>query len=339
MNNSTNITFEESDSSFGNAALTEIILDTFYGIIGVTGVLGNFLVILVIIKVKSLRSITNMFIAHQSIIDMMTSLILLILNLGPVIIAPPGPWGTFLCMFWISRYLMWALITVSTLNLVGLTLERYYAIVYPISHHTKFNTDKVKIVFAIEWILGFLVEGYWALIQVNIGGYCIPIWPNVFLQRFCGTMVFAFQFFIPIVVMAMAYIRINLSLASQARSGDTALQRSRRNVIKTLVIVVIAYTICWTPNAFAFYQYNLGGYLDFNSPFTHYTTISAFLNMCINPVIYALKYDNFKKGLRKIFCGKETQITPIDLPLTNSTAASTVQTTQSPSLQVPTPVH
>ncbi|XP_077999944.1 galanin receptor 2b-like [Glandiceps talaboti] len=334
--NSTNSTIEdELPHSVSNV---EVILDTFYGIIGVIGVLGNFLVLLVVVRVKSFRSLTNSFIAHQSVVDLISSLLLLVLNLGPVIIAPFGAWGDFLCKVWISRYFMWAVITVSTINLVAISLERYYAIVHPVSHHNSFNIQKVKIIFAVEWILGILVELYWALIQVNIGGICIPIWPNLFLQRFCGTMVFAFQFFIPVVVMIFAYIRIAFALSKQAREGDTVMQKSRRNVVKTLVIVVVAYTICWTPNAFAFYQYTLGGYLDFNAPFTHYTTISAFANMCVNPIIYALKYESFKEGLRKMFCKKQNQVSDNsstdNTKLTNAPSA----VSRSTNLRVPTAV-
>ncbi|XP_070575198.1 galanin receptor 2b-like [Ptychodera flava] len=336
--NHTNETETDSgwtDSS-SDASKVEIILDVFYGIIGVLGVTGNLIVILVVFRVKTFRSLTNVLIAHQSIIDMLSSFLLLILNLGPVIIAPPGVWGSFLCKVWISRYLMWAVITVSTLNLVAITMERYFAIVHPIRHHNSFNMKKVKIIFLVEWLLGILVELYWALIQENYNGYCIPIWPSLFVQYLCGTMVFAFQCFIPIAGMAFAYVRIAIALSKQAREGDSVMQRSRRNVIKTLVLVVIAYAICWTPNAFAFYQYNLGGYLDFNAPFTHYTTISAFANMCINPLIYAWKYDSFREGLKKIFCNKQNQVASVSMEDgANPTGANSTVTTTTTALQLP----
>ena len=51
-------------------------------------------------------------------------------------------------------------------------------------------------------------------------------------------------------------------------------------------------------------MYNCGFDADFNSPFYHFTVIMVFCNCCINPIIYAAKYEQFQKGLRQIVCGK-----------------------------------
>lgn len=52
-------------------------------IFGILGLLGNGLVLVVMVRVRSLRTITNLFIANQSIIDFLTSIFLLTLLYKP----------------------------------------------------------------------------------------------------------------------------------------------------------------------------------------------------------------------------------------------------------------
>lgn len=86
-----------------------------------------------------------------------------------------------------------------------------------------------------------------------------------------------------------------------AKPKSTSAQARRRNVTVTLFIMFLVYVICWTPNQFTFLQFNLGGPLDFNGVWYHFTVFMAFLNTCINPFIYALKHKQFQKGLKEIF--------------------------------------
>lgn len=81
----------------------------------------------------------------------------------------------------------------------------------------------------------------------------------------------------------------------------TSAQVRRRNVTITLFIMFLVYVICWTPNQLTFLQFNLGGALDFNGAWYHITVFMAFLNTCVNPIIYALKHKQFQKGMKEIF--------------------------------------
>ncbi|KAJ8026926.1 Adenosine receptor A2a [Holothuria leucospilota] len=53
-----------------------------YGIIAVLGILGNFLVIFTIARVKALQNLTNFFIACLAATDFITSVFLIPLNMG-----------------------------------------------------------------------------------------------------------------------------------------------------------------------------------------------------------------------------------------------------------------
>ena len=74
--------------------------------------------------------------------------------------------------------------------------------------------------------------------------------------------------------------------------------RRRRNITVTLFLLFIVYVLCWTPNQLTFLQFNIGGPLDFNGIWYHFTVVAAFLNTTVNPFIYALKHSQFQAGLK-----------------------------------------
>lgn len=85
---------------------------------------------------------------------------------------------------------------------------------------------------------------------------------------------------------------------------DQTIQRGMRNTIKTLVLVAICFVACWSWNQIYYLMMNLGFREDYASPFYHFTVIAVFLNSCVNPVIYSLKYEPFKRAAFKLFCTK-----------------------------------
>ena len=45
---------------------------------------------------------------------------------------------------------------------------------------------------------------------------------------------------------------------------------------------------------------NVGHPTDFSSNFYHFTVIAVYVNSCLNPIIYGLKYKQFQKASRKL---------------------------------------
>ncbi|XP_054771138.1 octopamine receptor-like [Lytechinus pictus] len=78
----------------------------------------------------------------------------------------------------------------------------------------------------------------------------------------------------------------------------------RRNVTVTLLSVFVMYVVCWMPNHLTFLQFGLGGPLNLSGAWYYITLILAYLNMSINPFIYALKYKLFREGFRRLFCDR-----------------------------------
>ena len=79
---------------------------------------------------------------------------------------------------------------------------------------------------------------------------------------------------------------------------------ARNNVIKTLFIVAFCFFICFLGLEVAYFLYNLGFAVDWNSGYYKFTVIMVYLNFTINPFIYLVNYKDFHKALKKLLrCG------------------------------------
>ncbi|CAF0857945.1 unnamed protein product [Didymodactylos carnosus] len=118
-----------------------------YIIVFIVGTVGNVLICIVIQRNRSMRTVTNMFIMNLAIADVL----ILVFCLPPTVIQDvTKTWffGLFFCKFTVS-------ISVSVLTLLAISVERYYAIVYPL----KFTGTKqrARIVLFGVWILSILL--------------------------------------------------------------------------------------------------------------------------------------------------------------------------------------
>ena len=73
---------------------------------------------------------------------------------------------------------------------------------------------------------------------------------------------------------------------------NESMARARSNVIKTLATVAFFFIFCWTWNQTYYLMFYLDyPYIDFTSAFYNFTVIMVFLNCCVNPIIYSIKYE------------------------------------------------
>ncbi|XP_038047513.1 trissin receptor-like [Patiria miniata] len=306
-------------------------LRIFKTIVGIVGILGNGLVCLVIGNVSSMQTRTNAFIFHQAAVDLLGSLMILLQSGVPLPDQmPDGVLGLIVCNVWYSNFSLFLLFVISTLNLLSLTLERYFAIVHPFRYQAAFAKRpklKVGVVIAVCWILGTVIKSYSLTIFKVQDGKCVSNAAN--RSKVIGSLTTVLQYIVPVAVMLFAYIRISVELkrgaarvgpapsvissAAGASNGDgnaqpaglmESLLRARRNTFKMLWIVFITFLVCWTPNQTIFLMFNLGWKLNYDGWYYLLSVAMVAANCCVNPVIYAFKYRQFRKGLRELFCSR-----------------------------------
>ncbi|XP_022086684.1 cholecystokinin receptor type A-like [Acanthaster planci] len=218
-----NVTVTDEPTSFG-----DVVLKIIYTIIGLLGIVGNSLVIYLVYRVPSLRSVTNVLICNQAIIDLTSSVFFVCLYLLPKPSLPESAVAaSVLCKLWLSDWPLWGFSVSSTVNLVLLTMERYFAIKHPIKYRTRFTMRRAKALAVLPWCVGPLHELAWALVQtVDAEGNCDPSWPSVTLQQILGVIFFIDHYMLPVTIMMYVYTTIIMKLRRDWRSSSVSLPRT-----------------------------------------------------------------------------------------------------------------
>ena len=233
-----------------------------YVLIGIIGLLSNLFVIIVLgSSVKIRQKIVNTLIIHQSVIDMLTSAALI----GPSHLDGSKPHGLdglhadIYCFFILTKFPLWVLIDISSLALVFLNIERYISIAFPVYHHTNVTRKNVIKLLSIPWILDLLEQGFGGLAVSGRNGVC-TIGVSSFESKvllLIGIVFLSAHFFLPVLLVMFLYghmiirLRISKRLDDYGTTSrrDDIMEKAKKNIFKTMLIITICYAICFVFNS------------------------------------------------------------------------------------------
>lgn len=165
---------------------------------------------------------------------------------------------------------------------------------------------------AIVWITGtvFQIALYAGTSNIKDGKcYSMAFWASDMARKVFGVITYIVKLFAPVLIICYCYISMLCSLRntlSQTSAGNTGKQRTARaqkNILKTLIIVVVFFILCITWNQTMFLLKNLDLMtLDYQGVNYNMSVVAYFVNCCINPFIYLFKYKDFQKALRAMIC-------------------------------------
>lgn len=71
---------------------------------------------------------------------------------------------------------------------------------------------------------------------------------------------------------------------------------NRYKGVFTLLIVIVVYLLCWSPFCFLLF-YEIGSGEKVKGPAVAVAMMAGFVNSCCNPIIYSIKYKNFRTAV------------------------------------------
>lgn len=296
--------------------LVRVIIPTIFGFIGVIGFVGNLLVILVVVSNQQMRSTTNILIVSLAVADFLF-IVFCVPFTATSYAMPVWPFGTIWCKF--SEYMMYVCAYTSVYTLVLMSLDRYLAVVHAIRSMTLRTEKNTYILVFIVWAI-VLVTNIPLLFEVQVNSYqhynqnrsaCLNVrhlndTTQQSAKLFYGFF-FGFGFLIPLVIVCVLYgFMLKRLLYGVVPGGNQSAEsmRAKKRVTRMVIIVVAIFAVCWLPIQIVFLVHVFGQHTD-SAVFAVVQMASnclAYMNSCMNPILYAFLSENFRKSFRKLLC-------------------------------------
>ncbi|XP_030621242.1 histamine receptor H2a [Chanos chanos] len=306
--------------------LSQVLLGLALSLLILLTICGNVLVCLAVCATRRLRSVTNCFIVSLAITDLLLAALVLPFS---ALLEITGKWplGAIFCNIYISLDVM--LCTASILNLLAISMDRYFAVTAPLRYPTLVLPRRVAMAMAAIWLVSVGVSFVpihlgWNTADLSIQNLreddsdqdCrFELNPTYALVDACTT------FYLPLIVMCWSYHHVfriartqakriiatrqnssSSALSAASSPGATMMTIREHKATVTLAVVLGAFVICWFPY-FTFFTV-MGLRQERNPPRLAYSVVLwlGYANSALNPLLYAALNRDFRSAYARLLC-------------------------------------
>lgn len=283
----------------------------------------NILAVLAILKIRGSLSSHYRFILSLAVSDILvgTSVVLHILNIGvnPTYYPGAGPEKARLisrCTFIVIKALNTTALNSTLLNLMGMAIDHFLAIVKPLHYPTLMNKQRASLIIGLFWTIAILcgfsdfMSGYPKYPRFSHRyNYCEFIFLTKYQDEYT---VFAIALLCAI-IMTISYFKI-VNVIRRRHHGMEMHQDSavrNRKAVTTTLLILGTFLICWLP--MCLFQMVLiiqvkidpapiQKWLHILSKADMYLYDLLMLNAICDPIIYAVRMREIRLGYRRFFC-------------------------------------
>jgi len=270
------------------------------------GIAGNLLVIIVVKKKRYLRTKTNFLLANLAASDLMANVLAYTVGIARAFPMPSRTLGLFLCK--INSYYPAASFC-SILTLTVIALERYNAIVKPLSNGLKFRKRTLRYFIIAIWILSIAaVTPLVYFDEYSSEQLCVRTW-SVHWNLTFWTCAIVLAIALPVMVIIYCYFHIIRTLYFGPKIIPMNIPnevdaQEKKKVIKLSIIVTSIIIIAFTP-------FSIVRQLEIHGPVPNEVTVLALslilLSSVLNPFIYAFQSTNYRQAFKETICGCVTR--------------------------------
>ncbi|XP_036006821.1 B2 bradykinin receptor-like [Fundulus heteroclitus] len=296
-----------SHCSLGSDNWTFTYVPVYVMVISVLGIALNIFVLMVFIFHKKPCSVPEIYLSNLAAADL---LLVSFLPFWAVSAWKQFEWifGSALCKMVNVGILMNVYCSIYFLVLVS--IDRYLALVYPLSHKTIRRPKFAKIGCLLVWILGFVLS-----VPKLINRELVPH-DNIIkcgekdetISDTCEYMILVLAFIIPVSIITFCTIKILQTLRSRFMEREKTKDKDKR-ATSLVLAVLLAFLICWLP----FHLLKIPSRLQSARILTSCSSEKtiyfckqiflylAFFNSVLNPVLYVIAGKNFRKKVKELF--------------------------------------
>ncbi|XP_064188713.1 growth hormone secretagogue receptor type 1-like [Anguilla rostrata] len=287
------------------------------------GVTGNLMTILVVTNYKDMRTTTNLYLSSMALSDL---LIFLCMPLDLYRIWRYRPWnfGDELCKLF--QFVSESCTYSTILNITALSVERYFAICFPLRAKVVVTKGRVRGVILVLWMVAFFSAGpvfvlvgvehengtnHWDTNECKVTQYAIRSGLLTIM-----VWVSSIFFFLPVFCLTILYSLIGRRLWRRKRDsmGPNISSRDKNNkqTVKMLAVVVFAFVLCWLPFHVGRYLFSKSSEVasPLMSQISEYCNLVSFvlfyLSAAINPILYNIMSKKYRVAAGKLLGVKQT---------------------------------
>ncbi|XP_023278604.1 galanin receptor type 1-like [Seriola lalandi dorsalis] len=305
-----------SEAEDGGSGPEAVIVPVVFGLIFVVGLVGNCLVMVVIGKVRynsgaggggrRSGSPTNIFILNLAVADL-SFLLFCVPFQATIYSLPQWVFGGFVCKF--GHYFSTVSMLVSIFTLVAMSVDRYIAVVHSKKSPCVRSRRNALVGVCVIWTLSLVCSVPVAQHQVLTNHptapnstFCWEQWAGVSRHSYKVTLLMI-GYVLPLLLISCCYTKVLFHLHKKMKNMSKKSERSKRKTAQTVLLVVTAFTICWTPHHIIAMWVEFGNFPlnDASFAFRIISHCLSYGNSCVNPILYAFLSENFRKACRQVF--------------------------------------
>ncbi|XP_044287532.1 lysophosphatidic acid receptor 2 isoform X1 [Varanus komodoensis] len=197
-------------------------------------------------------------------------------------------------------------LTASVVNLLAIAVERHQT-VFTMQLHSKMSNQRVMILICCIWITALLLGlipsyGWHCLCQLDTCSRMAPLYSRRYLTFWALSNLFIFLVMVVVYTHIFIYVKRKMARMSKHTTFHPRYKDTMINLIKTVIIILSAFVICWTPGQVVLL---LDG-LDCKScnvlAVEKYFLLLAEINSVINAIVYSYRDNEMCNTFRKILC-------------------------------------
>ncbi|KAL1778387.1 neuromedin-U receptor 2 [Sigmodon hispidus] len=290
-----------------------------YALIFVVGVVGNFLVCLVILRHQTLKTPTNYYLFSLAVSDLLVLLFGMPLEVYEMWHNYPFLFGPVGCYF--KTALFETVCFASILSVTTVSIERYVAIIHPFRAKLESTRRRALRILSLVWSFSVI----FSLPNTSIHGIKFQHFPNgsfvpgsdtctvtkpMWVYNFIIQATSFLFYILPMTLISILYYLMGLRLkrdeSLEADKVTVNIHRpSRKSVTKMLFVLVLVFAICWTPFHVdrLFFSFVEEWTESLAAVFNLIHVVSGiffYLSSAINPIIYNLLSRRFRTAFRNV---------------------------------------
>ncbi|XP_031558845.1 QRFP-like peptide receptor [Actinia tenebrosa] len=296
-----------------------------YALILVWSVVGNTSIIAIVARNPSLRSTINYLIANMAASDLAASVVVtarvfsIFHNLS-MEFEVSGVLGNMFCR--LAPYIQDISISVSILSIVAIAVDRFYAVVFPMTRTPRLLD--LRVLLPIIWCLSlgtFTVHlvNFKLISPIQGVDVCIQEWPTGVDSIKASTIfylsIFTVFWLVPLTTIAILYTIIALKMRHQTipgqQSSDAEQARRKRNksIAKMAFAIVFFFFLCWFPFhtisilKLVVWKGSIPNGVDPHLLVTFHdtTTMISYVSFVVNPYVCLTFSSKLRKCFRNLF--------------------------------------